>query len=130
MVRARLTKRVKRRTSSGPRTRRRVSDAFKQFVLDQLEDLGDVEPRTMFGCYGLYARGVFFAILAGDVLYLKVDDRTRSEYERAGSSPFRPFPKRPASRNYYAVPVSVLESSDELTKWARGAIRAAERGRR
>ena len=83
----------------------------------------------MFGCYGLYARGVFFAILAGDVLYLKVDESSRIEYERAGLAPFRPFPKRPPSRNYYAVPVSVLESSEELTKWARAAIRAAERTR-
>ena len=121
--------RTARPASGTTRTRRRVSDAFKQFVLDQLADLGDVEPRTMFGCYGLYSRGVFFAILAGDVLYLKVDDETRPGYVRAGSAPFRPFPKRPASRNYYAVPVSVLENAPELTRWARRAVRAGEQGR-
>jgi DNA transformation protein and related proteins len=122
--------RTARPASRTTRTRPRVSDAFKQFVLDQLEDLGDVEPRTMFGCYGLYSGGVFFAILAGDMLYLKVDDETRPGYERAKSAPFRPFPKRPASRNYYAVPVSVLENAPELTRWARRAVGAAERAPR
>jgi DNA transformation protein and related proteins len=106
---------------------RRVSEAFKQFVLDQLENLDDLEPRTMFGCYGLYSRGIFFAILAGDVLYLKVDDESRREYERAGAAQFRPFANRPASRNYYAVPVSVLEDAADVTRWARRAIRVAER---
>jgi DNA transformation protein len=122
--------RTARPASRTSRTPRRVTDAFKEFVLDQLADLGGVEPRTMFGCYGLYSRGVFFAILAGDVLYLKVDDETRREYERAGSAPFKPFPKRPASRNYYAVPASVLENAAELTRWARRAIGAAERAPR
>ena len=60
------------------RTRRfrslKVSEPFKSFVLDQLEELGDVAPRSMFGGIGLYCRGVFFGLIASDVLYLKVDD--------------------------------------------------------
>ena len=28
--------------------------AFRAFVIDQLEDLGDVTPRSMFGGVGLY----------------------------------------------------------------------------
>jgi DNA transformation protein and related proteins len=107
-----------------------VSAAFKQFVLDQLEDLGDVHPRAMFGGCGLYSRGVFFAILAGDILYLKVDDETRGDYERAGSTAFKPFPDLPGTMGYYAVPVSVLESAPELVEWARRAVRVAERARR
>jgi DNA transformation protein len=52
----------------------RVSDGFRTFVLDQLEAIGDVTPKAMFGGVGLYSRGVFFGILAADVLYLKTDD--------------------------------------------------------
>ena len=55
----------------------KVTDAFKSFVLDQLEELGDVTARSMFGGVGLYHRGVFFGLLARDTLYLKVDERTR-----------------------------------------------------
>lgn len=107
----------------------RVTDSFRMFVLDQLADVEDVVPRSMFGGVGLYHRGVFFGIIAGDVLYLKVDDHTRRDYERAGSGPFMPYPERGGTMQYYAVPLDVLESSVELTRWARQAIRVAERAR-
>ena len=56
----------------------KVSDTFKAFVLDQLEELGDVTPKSMFGGVGLYHRGVFFGIIARDTLYLKVGDANRA----------------------------------------------------
>lgn len=99
---------------------------FKQFVLDQLGDLGDVTARSMFGGVGLYHRGVFFGIIARDVLYLKVDDSTRRDYVRARMKPFKPFPDRPSMKKYYAVPIDVLESPPELALWARKAVAAAE----
>ena len=108
-----------------------VSDSYKRFVLDQLEELGDVTPRSMFGGVGLYHHDVFFAIVAGDVLYLKVDDATRGDYERAGMGPFRPFPdRRGGTMNYYAVPLDVLENAGELAEWARRAIDVAKRAAR
>src|SRR5438105_9344608 len=87
----------------------KVSDTFKSFVLDQLEELGDVTPRSMFGGVGLYHRGIFFGIVAADVLYLKVDATNRPDYERAGMHPFKPYPNRPGTMQYYAVPLDVLE---------------------
>ena len=73
-----------------------VSAAFKSFVLDQLEELGDVTPRSMFGGVGLYHRGVFFGIIARDTLYLKVGDSNRADYTRAGMKAFTPYPDDPA----------------------------------
>ena len=104
-----------------------MSEAFRSFVLDQLDELGDVMPRSMFGGVGLYCRGVFFGIIARDVLYLKTDDRNRSDYERARSKPFTPYPDRSGSMRYYAVPVDVLESRTDLAAWARKAVAAAEK---
>ena len=104
-----------------------VSPAFRRFVLDQLEDLGGVLPRSMFGGVGLYRNGLFFGIVAGDVLYLKVDERTRRDYEAAGMAPFKPYAHRPGSMQYYAVPVGVLESASELAEWARKAVAVARR---
>ena len=69
-----------------------VSDGFRSFVLDQLSELEDVMPRSMFGGVGLYSRGLFFGILARDRLYLKVDDENRAAYqgaEKSRSSPIR-----------------------------------------
>lgn len=115
-----------RGTSSNPM---RVSEGFRQFVLDQLEPVTGVVPRAMFGGVGLYSRDVFFGIIAGDTLYLKVDDGNRADYEAIGMAPFMPYPKRSATMQYYAVPIAVLENPDELLVWVRKAIAAAERKR-
>ena len=99
-----------------------VSDSFRSFVLDQLEELGDVTPRAMFGGVGLYHRDVFFGIIARDTLYLKVGETNRADYVRARMKAFRPYPNRPGSMTYYAVPLDVLENAQELADWARKAI--------
>ena len=106
-----------------------VTDAFKTFVLDQLDELGEVTPRAMFGGVGLYYRDVFFGIIARDVLYMKVDDTNQAAYERAGMRPFMPYPDRDetATSKYYAVPTAILESASDLASWARQSVAAAER---
>jgi DNA transformation protein len=105
----------------------KVTPAFRAFVLDQLGELGDVASRSMFGGVGLYCRGFFFGIIARDMLYLKVDDRNRSDYEDAGMQPFKPYADRPGTMQYYAVPLEILESPVDLARWARKAVSAAER---
>jgi DNA transformation protein and related proteins len=109
------------------RSRLAVSEGFRSFVLDQLQELGEVVPRAMFGGIGLYRHDLFFGILARDVLYLRADDETRPGFEAAGSRPFRPYAGRSESMRYYSVPVSVLESTPELTRWGRLALAAAAR---
>src|SRR6266516_495821 len=103
----------------------KVSAGFKSFALAQLEELGDVTPRSMFGGVGLYHRGLFFGILARDTLYLKVGDSNRADYQRAGMKPVKPYPDRSGSMKYYAVPLEVLESAPELAIWAGKAIAEA-----
>jgi len=122
----------KRVAKMPPRTRQpaklrslKVSTAFRTFVLDQLEELGEVTPRAMFGGVGLYRAGVFFGILARDRLYLKVGDANRRDYEEAGMTPFKPYADRAGTMQYYEVPLAVLESPLELAAWASKALAAA-----
>ena len=65
-------------------------ESFKDFVLDQLQDLDDVEARRMFGGYGLYKDETFFGILHKGKLYFKVDESTVGEYRKRKMKPFRP----------------------------------------
>jgi|SRR5881397_1424957 len=118
------TRRTRARRSSQLRSLK-VTPAFKSFVLDQLEELGDVTPRSMFGGVGLYHRGLFFGILARDTLYLKVGDSNRADYERAGMRAFKPYPDRSGTMKYYAVPLDVLENAPELAIWAGKAVAVA-----
>jgi DNA transformation protein and related proteins len=113
-----------RRKSRTPRSLS-VTDSFRTFVLAQLEELGEVAARSMFGGVGLYHRGVFFGIIARDTVYLKVGAGNRADYERVNATPFQPYPDRPGTMKYYAVPVGVLESAEELAAWARKAIAIA-----
>jgi DNA transformation protein len=107
----------------------RVTEGFREFALDQLSQTRDVTARNMFGGVGLYAGDVFFGILAGDVLYLKCDDRTRDRFLRAKARPFKPYAKGPSSKTYYEVPLAVLEDAAELGRWATDAVATAGRSR-
>ena len=105
----------------------KTRDGFLEYVLDQLSGVENLLSRPMFGGVGLYAGTVFFGIVYHDILYLKVDDRTRADYERAGMKPFTPYAPRTTTMQYYEVPAGVLENGDDLTAWAQKAIAAAER---
>ena len=79
----------------------------------------------MFGCVGIYSGDTFFALIDNDVLYLKVDDSTRGDFEREGCQPFRPYGDDRESTNYSSVPVAVLEDAGVLCSWGRKAIAVA-----
>ena len=104
-----------------------VSDEYLTYVVDQLECLGPVQSKRMFGEAGLYFEGLFFAVVADDVLHFKVDDSNRADYEAAGMGPFQPFPDKEITMQYYEVPIDVLENRDTLRDWAEKAVRVAER---
>jgi DNA transformation protein len=104
------------------------SDSFKEFVLEQLSALEEVEPRYMFGDWGLYCGSVFFAIIADGRLYFKTDATSRSRYLKMGMGPFRPNAKQTLV-TYYEVPVEIVEDCDALTAWAKRAIRSQKGSR-
>lgn len=103
------------------------TDDFVAFVLDQLAGLPDVRHRRMFGGTGLYQGELFFAIVDRGRLYFRTDDAGRVEFERRGMAPFAPNPRQ-VLKNYYEVPVDVLEDDSLLCDWARRAVAAQERG--
>lgn len=104
-----------------------VSDEYLTYVLEQLDGVGPVQARRMFGGAGLYRGHAMFALVADDVLYLKVDEANRADFEEAGSEPFQPFPDKSSVMSYYEVPADVLETRDSLTAWAQKAVQAALR---
>ena len=98
-------------------------ESFKDFVLDQLHDLDDVEARRMFGGYGLYRDETFFGIVHKGKLFFKIDESTVGEYRKRKMNPFRPNGKQ-TLKSYYQVPADVIEDGDELHQWAVKAIRS------
>ena len=67
-------------------------------------------------------------MIAEDLLYFKVDDTTRPEFEQLGMEPFRPFGEDSAM-GYYEVPADVVEDSVQLAGWMKKAIDVAAKAR-
>ena len=105
--------------------------AYADFVLEQLEPLGGVSARRMFGGVGLFRDGLMFGIIAADTLYLKVDDGNRADYEAANAGPFLYTREgREVALSYYEAPAELFDDPDELSDWARRAFEAAIRAKK
>jgi DNA transformation protein and related proteins len=102
------------------------SSEFHDFVLDQLAGLGELRSRKMFGEYGIYCDDLFFALIADESFWLKVDDVNRPRFEARGMKPFSPW-ESPKPMQYYEVPLDVLEDPGQLREWAGEAVEVAAR---
>ena len=103
-----------------------VSDGYLDYILAELECVGGILSKRMFGGLGIYSHSIFFAIIADDTLRFKVDDTNRGDYERAGMKPFKPYKDKAEVMNYYEVPVEVLEDNERLRSWAERSIEVAK----
>ena len=107
------------------------SKSYRDFVVEQLgRVVPQVRARSMFGGFGIYSGELFFALIANNVLYFKVDAVNRGDYEARGMGPFRPYGDDRDTMQYYEVPADLLEDAEELGAWAEKAIGAARRKRK
>jgi DNA transformation protein len=84
-----------------------------------------IRARPMFGGVGIYSGELFFALIADDTLYFKVDQSTRPEFEARGMGPFRPFGNAGGPMQYYQLPEDLLEDPEALRPWAEKAVAIA-----
>jgi DNA transformation protein len=101
---------------------------FVAYLLELLQPLGRCSARKMFGGYGLYGDGLMFGLVFDGRLYLKVDDLNKSDFVDAGCEPFvYEGQEKPIEMSYWTVPEAALESTEEMTPWARRGLAAALR---
>jgi len=103
--------------------------SFAQHAVDLLSSVGPVKARAMFGGYGVSLDGVSIGLIDDDRLYLRVDDATRPEFQKAGSAPFvYPSKKGPMTmNNYWAIPEDAVDDSERAAKWGQLAVEASRR---
>lgn len=85
---------------------------FVNFVADQLREAGTIRSRKMFGEYGLYYDGVFFAVICDDQFFVKTTPE--------GQAAFPNLPKAPpyeGSRDSFLV--EDVEDREQMTALAR-----------
>lgn len=102
---------------------------FVAHVVETMRAFGPVEAKQMFGGWGLYHQGLFFALIAADSLYLKTDDGNRAEFESRGLEPFV-YEMKDGDKivmHYLQAPEEALETPVAMVPWARSAYGAALR---
>jgi DNA transformation protein and related proteins len=105
----------------------------RDFIRDLFAPFGSVTVRRMFSGAGIFADGLMFGLVVRDVIYLKVDDGNRADFEREGCGPFSYTRGKKSGRPsrhalpYWRLPERLYDDPDELALWARRAFAAAER---
>ena len=107
------------------------ADQRTAYLEDLLRPLGTIRLRRMFGGSGIYADGLFFALVVDDQLYFKVDALSRAQFEAAGLEEWV-YAKdgKPVRMSYFRPPEDVYEDEDSLRRWGRLALDAALRARK
>src|SRR6202049_3309115 len=107
-----------------------ASDAFAEFLRDQLAPLGRITMRRMFGKTGVFCDAVMFGMVTENTLYFRVDDQNRMTFWEAESFPPLNYEKSGSTINlsFWRVPERLFDEPDELVTWARAALAAARRG--
>ena len=87
---------------------------MRRDYLDYLHDLfsafAPVTTRSRFGGHGVYRDGLILAIVIDEVLYLKVDDATRADFEAEGCAPFLYEARgKRIPMSYWSVPEFALD---------------------
>ena len=61
---------------------------FVAFITEQLAPMGPLVAGRFFGGHAFKSGEVQFAMIMGNTLYLRVDDKTRPAFEEKGAMPF------------------------------------------
>ena len=98
--------------------------AFVTSVLTIMTPPGDVQPKRMFGGWGLFLEGNMIALInKGEELFLKADDENKDAFIAEGSGTHGKMP-------YYAAPAGSLNSWENMQGWTEGAIAASLRAKK
>lgn len=104
-----------------------TSAEFLEFITEQMAGFGPIAVRRMFGGAGVFRDGLMFALIADEVLYLKADETTETDFKAEGVGPFTYQTKRNPRTvmSYWRAPERCLDDPDEMTEWCRKAFAVA-----
>jgi DNA transformation protein len=106
-----------------------ASDAFAEFLREQLAPLGHVTLRRMFGKSGVFCDGVMLGMVTENTLYLRVDELNRETFREAASHPPLNYSKKGSTIDlaFWRMPERLFDEPKEFVNWAREALAAARR---
>lgn len=101
---------------------------YVEYLHEVFGQFGPIQPRRMFGGYGIFHKGLMFGLVADDVLYLKADEMIfqyftereleQFQYEKNGKT---------FKMSYYLAPEEIFDDPEEAKVWAARSYEAAVR---
>ncbi len=93
-------------------------------LVDDLQPLGGITSKKMFGGYGVFSDSVMFAIVdSTGQCFLRADEATSEKYEAEGG-------ERHGKMPYWTIPASVRDDDELLLTWARDSLELARVAKR
>ena len=100
-----------------------LNEEFKNFILDQLQGIGEFETKRMFGGLALLHQGSAFAKIKHDKVWLKVDESNLSDFEEYGMNQYTYGKDNSRKLNFYETPIEIVEDRDKLKEWILNSIK-------
>lgn len=105
-----------------------LSHAYLDRIIARLSQVAEVSYRRIFNGVGIYYRGVQFAIVINDHLYLRADEHSRPLYVQKGMAAFQPRAAVSVESSFFQLPNEILDQPAELKHWLRIAVEASLAG--
>ena len=102
-----------------------LNEEFKDFVLDQLQGIGEFETKRMFGGLALLHQGSAFAKIKHEKVWLKVDNTNRGDFEKHEMQQYTYGKDNSRKLNFYETPIEIIENRDKLKDWVKKSIEVA-----
>jgi DNA transformation protein and related proteins len=104
---------------------------YVEFLKEVFEQFGSIQPRRMFGGYGLFHKGLMFGLVADEVLYLKADETVAQYFQERGLGQFH-YEKngQTIKMAYYTAPEDIFDDPEKAKSWAVRSYEAAVRSKK
>ncbi len=101
---------------------------YVEYLKEVFSEFGLIQPRRMFGGYGIFHKGLMFALVADDALYLIADETISQHFTERDLEQFS-YEKKGKSfkMSYFMAPEEIFDDSDEAKVWADRSYAAAVR---
>jgi len=104
---------------------------YVEYLKEVFSEFGLIQPRRMFGGYGVFHKGLMFALVADDSLYLKADETNSHHFTDRELEQFT-YEKQGKSfkMSYHMAPENIFDDPEEAKIWADRSYAAAVRSKK
>ena len=101
---------------------------YVEYLKEVFSEFGSIQPRKMFGGYGIFYKGLMLGLVADDVLYLKADETISRYFTDRELEQFSYEKNGKAFKmSYYMAPEDIFDDPEEAKVWAERSYAAAVR---